>query len=212
MTEIEQTRFIELLFSRLCHDLISPIGAINNGLEFLDQEGEQNGTDAIQLISKSATQAADKLAYYRIALGAVGSGDSIQFNLVLDLIEQLAIGRGIEIKWFGTKGYADLSIYKLSGKLLLNLALVAFDALPRGGQAQCTLSDNAVTPSIMISVSGDKCSLHKEVKSALVTESSIDAMNVRNIFACHCKQLAAVCSQRIELQEQQPNCIIFNVV
>ena len=60
MIETEQVRFIELLCSKLCHDLISPIGAINNGLEFLEQESDQNNEDAIQLIRKSATQAADK--------------------------------------------------------------------------------------------------------------------------------------------------------
>jgi histidine phosphotransferase ChpT len=212
MIETEQTRYIELLCSRLCHDLISPIGAISNGLELLEHESDQNNKDAIQLISKSATQAADKLAYYRIALGAAGSGDSIQFNLVLDLIEKLAIGKNIEIGWFGVESYAELNIGKLSGKLLLNLALVAFDALPRGGQAGVTLSGDAETPNIMISVSGDRCSLHKEVKSVLVSEISTDISNVRNIIASHCKQLASLCAKNIELQERHQNCIIFRIV
>ena len=163
MIETEQIKFIELLCSRLCHDLISPIGAINNGLEFLEQESDQNSRDAIQLISKSATQAADKLAYYRVALGTAGSGDLMQFNLVLDLIEKLGNGRNIEIEWFGVEAYATSNIGKLSGKLILNLTLVAFDVLPRGGHAKVTLSGDAVTPNIIISVSGDKCSLHNDV-------------------------------------------------
>ena len=213
MIETEQIRFIELLCSRLCHDLISPIGAINNGLEFLEQESDQNSRDAIQLISNSATQAADKLAYYRMALGAAGSGDLMQFNLVLDLVEKLASGRNIEIERLGIEGYAGSSIAKLSGKLILNLALVAFDVLPRGGQAEVTLSgDAAVTPAIIISVSGDKCSLHREIKSVLVSEVSTDISNVRNIFASYCKQLAALCDQNIEFHEQHLNCIIFKII
>ena len=212
MIETEQVRFIELLCSKLCHDLISPIGAINNGLEFLEQESDQNNEDAIQLIRKSATQAADKLAYYRIAIGAAGSGDLMQFNLVLDLIERLANGRDIEIEWVGIEGYTDSNIGKLSGKLLLNLALVAFDVLPRGGQAEVTLSGDTVIPNIIISVSGDKCSLHKEVKSVLVSEISTDISNVRNIIASHCKQLASFCAKNIELQERHQNCIIFRIV
>jgi len=213
MIETEQIRFIELLCSRLCHDLISPIGAINNGLEFLEQESDQNNRDAIQLISNSATQATDKLAYYRMALGATGSGDLMQFNLVLDLVEKLASGRNIEIEWFGIEGYGGSSIAKLSGKLILNLALVAFDVLPRGGQAEVTLSgDAALTPTIIISVSGNKCSLHKETKSVLVSEISTDISNVRNIFASYCKQLAALCDQNIEFHEQHLNCIIFKII
>ena len=212
MIETEQVRFIELLCSRLCHDLISPIGAINNGLEFLEQGSDQNSRDAIQLISKSATQAAEKLAYYRIALGTGGSGDLMQFNLVLDLIKKLENGRNIEIKFFGIEVYAGSNIGKLSGKLLLNLVLIAFDVLPRGGKAEITLSGDAVIPNIIISVSGDKCSLHKEVKSALVSEISPDISNVRNILAFHCKQLASFCAQNIEFYEQDQNCIIFKIV
>ena len=212
MIETEQIKFIELLCSRLCHDLISPIGAINNGLEFLEQESDQNSRDAIQLISKSATQAADKLAYYRVALGTAGSGDLMQFNLVLDLIEKLGNGRNIEIEWFGVEAYATSNIGKSSGKLILNLTLVAFDVLPRGGHAKVTLSGDAVTPNIIISVSGDKCSLHNEVKSVLVSEIATDISNVRNILASHCKQLASICAQSIEFSEQHQNCIMFKVV
>ena len=212
MIETEQVRFIELLCSKLCHDLISPIGAINNGLEFLEQESDQNNEDAIQLIRKSATQAADKLAYYRVALGTAGSGDLMQFNLVLDLIEKLGNGRNIEIEWFGVEAYATSNIGKLSGKLILNLTLVAFDVLPRGGHAKVTLSGDAVTPNIIISVSGDKCSLHNEVKSVLVSEIVTDISNVRNILASHCKQLASVCAQSIGFSEQHQNCIMFKVV
>jgi histidine phosphotransferase ChpT len=212
MIETEQIKFIELLCSRLCHDLISPIGAINNGLEFLEQESDQNSRDAIQLISKSATQAADKLAYYRVALGTAGSGDLMQFNLVLDLIEKLGNGRNIEIEWFGVEAYATSNIGKLSGKLILNLTLVAFDVLPRGGHAKVTLSGDAVTPNIIISVSGDKCSLHNDVKSVLVSEIATDISNVRNILASHCKQLASVCAQSIGFSEQHQNCIMFEVV
>jgi histidine phosphotransferase ChpT len=212
MIETEQIKFIELLCSRLCHDLISPIGAINNGLEFLEQESDQNSRDAIQLISKSATQAADKLAYYRVALGTAGSGDLMQFNLVLDLIEKLGNGRNIEIEWFGVEAYATSNIGKLSGKLILNLTLVAFDVLPRGGHAKVTLSGDAVTPNIIISVSGDKCSLHNEVKSVLVSEIATDISNVRNILASHCKQLASICAQSIGFSEQHQNCIMFKVV
>jgi histidine phosphotransferase ChpT len=212
MIETEQIKFIELLCSRLCHDLISPIGAINNGLEFLEQESDQNSRDAIQLISKSATQAADKLAYYRVALGTAGSGDLMQFNLVLDLIEKLGNGRNIEIEWFGVEAYATSNIGKLSGKLILNLTLVAFDVLPRGGHAKVTLSGDAVTPNIIISVSGDKCSLHNDVKSVLVSEIATDISNVRNILASHCKQLALICAQSIGFSEQHQNCIMFKVV
>ena len=80
MTEKNQIKFIELLCSKLCHDLISPIGAISNGLEFLEQEDNDLNEEAMKLVKKSSRQAAKKLAYYRIALGAAGS--EILYNVI----------------------------------------------------------------------------------------------------------------------------------
>jgi histidine phosphotransferase ChpT len=212
MLETEQMRFIELLCSKLCHDLISPIGAISNGLEFLEQENDRNNNDAFELISKSSNQAGDKLAYYRVAFGTAGSGDLMQFNLVRDMIEKLANEKNIEIEWFGIKDYADLSIGKISGKLLLNIVLLAFDALPRGGHAEVTVLGDDITPNTMISVTGDKCKLHEEVEAVLVSEISTNISNVRNIMAFFCKQLARSNSQTIEFHAKSSNCIVFKTV
>ena len=213
MLETEQMRFIELLCSKLCHDLISPIGAISNGIEFLEQENNNNNNkDVFELISKSSNQASDKLAYYRIAFGTAGSGDLIEFNLILDLIEKLAKEKNIGIKWFGKKDYADLSIDKISGKLLLNLVLLAFDALPRGGNIEVTVSGDEKIPNTMISVTGDKCKLHEEVEAVLVSEMSENISNVRNIVAFFCKELAKSSSQRIEFHAQSSNCIIIKTL
>ena len=212
MLETEQMRFIELLCSKLCHDLISPIGAISNGLEFLEQENDHNDNDALALISKSSNQASDKLAYYRVAFGSAGSGDLMQFNLARDMIEKLAKEKNIEILWFGTKTYTELSVGRISGKLLLNLALLAFDALPRGGKAEVTMSGNDIIPNIIITVSGDKCKLHEEVEAVLASEISTNISNVRNIVACFCKQLASFSSQSIEFHVKSSNCIVFKTV
>jgi histidine phosphotransferase ChpT len=68
---------IELLASRICHDVISPVGAINNGLELLQEMGVEAGHDAIQLIGKSAEQANRRLRLFRYTYGAAGSRDQI---------------------------------------------------------------------------------------------------------------------------------------
>src|SRR5690606_26478214 len=71
-------RVLELLSSRLCHDLISPIGAVNNGLELLEDEGSDMGDDALKLSIKSARRAADLLQAFRVALGAAGNQASVR--------------------------------------------------------------------------------------------------------------------------------------
>ena len=69
MIDKNEMKMTELLCSKLCHDLISPIGAINNGLEFLQDESSEMANEASKLIDTSAKQAADRLAYFRLAFG-----------------------------------------------------------------------------------------------------------------------------------------------
>ena len=65
--------FAALLCSRLCHDLVSPVGAINNGLEILEEEKDASMREAVvDLITKSTQQTANKLQFFRLAFGAAG--------------------------------------------------------------------------------------------------------------------------------------------
>ena len=212
MAEKNQIKFIELLCSKLCHDLISPIGAISNGLEFLEQEDNDLNEEAMKLVKKSSRQAAKKLAYYRIALGTAGSEDFIQCNTVVDLIEKFSVEKNLAINWSGLEDNAQSKFAKSSGKLLLNLALISFDSLPRGGRVDITVSKNIETPDMMISINGEHCNLHKDVKTILENDIYDDLLTVRNILAFHCKQLALLCSKKIEFQGELKNHIVLKVV
>ena len=212
MIEENQIKFIELLCSKLCHDLISPIGAISNGLEFLEQEDNDLNEEAMKLVKKSSRQAAKKLAYYRIALGTAGSEDFIQCNTVVDLIEKFSVEKNLVINWSGLEDNAQSKFKKSSGKLLLNLALISFDSLPRGGLVKITLSKNSETPDMIISFSGENCNLHKDVRTVLENDISEDLLTVRNILAFYCKQLALRCSKKIEIQEVFKNRVVLKVV
>ena len=135
MAENQQTRFTELLCSKLCHDLIGPISAVINGLEIINEEkANELGEEGNKLVQRSANQAAERLAYFRMSLGSAGADDKLQYDVLLDLIKKLASEKELEIGWFGVDNYINSRINKASGKLLLNLVMVAFDCLPRGGQ------------------------------------------------------------------------------
>jgi len=70
-------RVAELLASRLCHDVVGPVGAVNHGMELLEDEGAAFGEEALRLASTSARHAADLLQYYRLAYGAAGSQSEV---------------------------------------------------------------------------------------------------------------------------------------
>jgi histidine phosphotransferase ChpT len=120
-----------LLCSRVCHDLISPVGAIVNGLEVLDEDkDEETKTFALDLIKKSAQQASAKLQFCRLAFGAAGSaGAQIELGDAEKVARGLIEDGKTTIVWNLLREFVP----KNRAKLLLNMLMVAVGTIPRGG-------------------------------------------------------------------------------
>lgn len=121
-----------LLCSRVCHDVISPVGAIVNGLEVLeDEKDESMRQHALELIRKSATQASARLQYARLAFGAAGSaGAQIDLGDAEKVARALLEDDRVTLEW----KLPRVLLPKNRVKLLLNLLLIAAAAIPRGGK------------------------------------------------------------------------------
>ena len=120
-----------LLCSRVCHDVISPVGAIVNGLEVLEEESDASMKEfALDLIRKSARQASARLQFARLAFGAAGSAGA---SIDLGDAEQVARGMFTEEKTTLTWSAPRALLPKNKVKLLLNLIVIATHAIPRGG-------------------------------------------------------------------------------
>src|SRR3954465_9059623 len=122
-----------LLCSRLCHDLMSPVGALNNGIELLADETAPDMRDkCLELLADSARASANKLKFFRLAFGAAGGfGDSVDTSEAqAALAGVFGPERRIEVGWVVSDG----KLPKGAVKLLLNIALLAGDALVRGGR------------------------------------------------------------------------------
>jgi histidine phosphotransferase ChpT len=121
-----------LLCSRLCHDLMSPVGALNNGIELLaDETDPEMREKCLELLADSARASANKLKFFRLAFGAAGGfGEEIDTHEAEVALEGLfGPERRIELGW----AVSDEKLPKGAVKLLLNLAMLAGDALVRGG-------------------------------------------------------------------------------
>jgi histidine phosphotransferase ChpT len=119
-----------LLCSRVCHDLISPVGAIVNGLEVLDDNPKPEDREfALDLIRKSAKTASARLQFCRLAFGAAGSAGA-----QIDLGDAQNMARGhledgkTTIAWNLPRLLAKNRV-----KLLLNMLVIAQQTIPRGG-------------------------------------------------------------------------------
>jgi histidine phosphotransferase ChpT len=128
---LEPLDLAALLCSRVCHDLISPAGAIVNGLEvFEESDDEETRKFALDLIKKSARTASARLQFCRLAFGAAGSAGA-----QIDLGDAEKVGRGfieddkVKLTWNLPRKF----LAKNHVKLLLNMLVVAGHAIPRGG-------------------------------------------------------------------------------
>jgi histidine phosphotransferase ChpT len=135
-----------LLASRICHDVISPVGAIVNGLEVLEEEkDEQMRIFALDLVKKSSKQASARLQFCRIAFGAAGSaGASIDTGDAESVARNFLADSKAEFSWAGPRALLP----KNRVKLLLNLVIIANTTIPRGGKIDVTLEGSGFDPDM----------------------------------------------------------------
>ncbi|NIX76153.1 histidine phosphotransferase ChpT [Microvirga terricola] len=173
-----------LLCSRVCHDVISPVGAIVNGLEVLEDDNDASMRDfALDLIGKSARQASARLQFARLAFGAAGSaGASIDLGDAEQVARGLFQDDKISFAWSGPR----LLVPKNRVKLLLNLIMIAITAIPRGGQISVTVSGDAEACEFAIISKGLNARIpaHSEALLAGDSESgTVDAHGIQIYYA-----------------------------
>ncbi|WP_340315291.1 histidine phosphotransferase family protein [Rhizorhabdus argentea] len=165
--------FASLLCSRLCHDLLSPVGALNNGLELLaDETDPEMRARCMELLAESAAASANKLKFFRLAFGAAGGfGELVDTREARAAVEGLHGNGKVKLGWMVQAN----ALPKGAIKVLLNLALIAGDALVRGGQ----LDVAAEGGEIVIRAEGPRLVLDPELRNALLGEVDPDMLSPR---------------------------------
>lgn len=160
------TDLAALLCSRLCHDMLSPVGALSNGLELLrDERDPEMRARCMELLEQSARISADKLKFFRLAYGAAGGfGETVPSDEPRALVEALVGGNGrIALAW----AVSEPVLPKSAVKVLLNLAAIGIDALPRGGQLQVGAESREDATEIAIRAAGEKIAFDATIGHAL---------------------------------------------
>lgn len=155
-----------LLCSRLCHDMLSPVGALSNGIELLrDERDPEMRHRCMELLEQSARISADKLKFFRLAYGAAGGfGDTVPTQEPRDLVQGLVGDNGrIVLQW----AVAEPELAKPAVKVLLNLAAIGIDALPRGGQLDIGAERRDGATEIAVRAAGQKIAFDRSIGQAL---------------------------------------------
>jgi len=177
-----------LISSKICHDIINPVGAIYNGLEILDEEDDAEAKSyALDVIRNVTEQASARLQFARFAFGAAGSAGS-----VIDLATAAEISRGFigngkhKLIWPSVAGYMG----KDKVKLLLNLVASAISALPRGGDIEVSIRGTLEKPTFTVRCRGvgARPPLHLREFLEGTQVPALDTMTIQAYYTCRLAQ------------------------
>jgi histidine phosphotransferase ChpT len=175
-------RVAELIASRICHDLVSPVGAISNGVELLQDMGGEAGGEALTLIATSAQQAAIRLKCFRLAYGAAGTDKNVGLRDIRDAFlpwlsaghVQAEFAEGLDLKFsMPPQGFF---------KSLLHVLILAEECSRGEGKISVTaLADGA--NGLCITAAGKNVAFREGVEAALKGETAPDQLDPRSVHA-----------------------------
>ncbi len=173
-----------LLCSRVCHDVISPIGAIVNGLEVLEDDNDPSMREfALDLIRKSAKTASARIQFARIAFGAAGSaGASIDLADAEKVARAMFADEKTQLSWSAPQALFP----KNKVKLLLNLVVIASTAIPRGGHIDVKVTGSGDAPTFTLRSKGSHARIPNHVEALIAGTpegGTVDAHGILPFYA-----------------------------
>jgi histidine phosphotransferase ChpT len=188
----------QLLCSRLCHDLVGPAGAVNAGLELLQEDG--TAVDALDLAARSGLQTTGRLTFYRMAFG-FGGGETVRLGEVRDLAAALVADGAVALDWPVDAAAEGSAIAKGAARLLLNLLLLGVDCLPRGGTLGVRIADLDEGLGIAMTAAGEGARLRPELGAAMAPDADVDTLTARTVQGYYTGCLAADIGAAVEIGE-----------
>jgi histidine phosphotransferase ChpT len=194
-----------LISSKICHDVISPVGAISNGLEVLADEADESMREtAMELIRKSAYQASAKLQFARLAFGAAGSaGAEIDLRDAEKVAKDFVESGKHRLNWKGPAA----TLPKNKVKLLLNLVALGVVALPRGGDIEVEISGTPPEAAFTIVARGEAARLSDKV-AGLLSGADGEAIDSHSIQPYYARRVAAAAGMPMAVEAKENEVVL----
>ncbi len=173
-----------LMSSKLCHDIIGPVGAVNNGVELLaDESNADMREQAMELVSQSAGEAGARLQFYRLAFGlAGGMGADVSLRDARTLSRSFMKFGKVELDWPDSAGGAE-NMSKDATKVICNLVAIAAGALPRGGKLEVSGDVSGSDWNFEFRASGPRAGLREDITSTILDGYNEDNLTAQNVGA-----------------------------
>ena len=203
---IDPLELAALIASRVCHDIISPVGAITNGLEVLDEERDESMREfAMDLIRRSAGLASAKLQFARLAFGASGSaGAEIDMGDAGRCAAAFLERDKANLDWQVT---AEM-LPKSEAKLLMNLLILASNAVARGGVVHVNAARDGQETVMRLVAEGERAQLGAGVSEVLTGGAMPNPLDAHAVQPLYAALLANQAGMSITLSEEEGRVII----
>ncbi len=210
MTVTIDLKVAGLLCSRLCHDLIGPIGAVGNGIELMREMGAAEDREALDLVGVSAKTAARRLQFFRIAYGAgLGQGDGPAVAEIGALAADMLADTRIGLRW---EIAGDAPLGRQGTRLAVNLILLLTEALPLGGTVACSLVGAPDGGLVLgIAAEGKGADLPDGSRAALDGRVEPAELTPRTVQGYYVRCLAAQMDTAVELRPEGGDRLVASV-
>jgi histidine phosphotransferase ChpT len=203
---IEMLDLAALLCSRVCHDLISPVGALVNGIEVLEDDNDQEmKTFALDLIKKSAQQASARLQFCRLAFGAAGSaGAAIDLGNAEEVARGLLEDDRVKVAWNLPRALSP----KNRVKLLLNMLILAGQTIPRGGTLTVDAIGSGEIEGFRVTAAGINARIPQAIPALLSGDIGPAGIDAHAIQPFYTGLLARSCGLSVALAPEGDRVVI----
>jgi len=209
MADLVDMRVVGLLSSHLCHELVNPLGAVNNGIELLLDVGDDMRDEAMELIESSAQRTAKRLQFYRMAYGMAGVTSLDELVKVRDLANDL-LGEGrLSLEWPDEQ--RNPALQPGWGRMLMNLTAAAAETLPRGGVLTMKIEESGGGIRLHVEARGEPARLDDVTRPVFFQEVPIEDLTPRNIHSYFTVKLAQTMGSAVEVTESGEGSILFDV-
>lgn len=205
-------RILELLASKICHDLVSPVGAINNGVELIEDIGGDVVDEAMKLIGTSAAQASWRLKLFRLVYGRAGSESNLTFKDVQETIAAHFSGSKIKLHFGADFPHPDFVATRGALKCLLNLLLLAEESLVYGGDIQCNHGVGPYALGASLVVAGRNAGLSPAALLALDGTAPVEEITSRTVHAHVAGKFMAMHGFRYAVETPQSEQLMLHFV
>jgi histidine phosphotransferase ChpT len=195
-------RLAEMLASRLCHDLVNPIGAVANGAELMAEFADTMQKDALDLVASSADRAMKRIAFFRAAYGSAGHDEGQSVHDARVLAEGFVNEGKVALDWPAGPEDATTGLPRTGLKLVLCLIALAVETLPRGGKVGVVVETGA---GGRVTASGPSARLEPLAESMLGAltggrEPDLGALDPKSVNAAYAGRLAQTIGARLSVE------------